>query len=154
MSKPASGSIFETDFFKAVDLSKMMSDFKIPGINFDSLFAIQRKNVEAMTALNQAAFDNMQTIAHRQAEIVRQACEDAVRITNSIMSASSPQDKVQIQTEASKAAVEKCMNNAREMSEALSRYNTQAMETLSTRMRESMEELRNCVSSSQDRNAA
>jgi phasin family protein len=150
MSKPAPGSIFEIDFFKAMDPSKIMSDFKMPGFNLAPLFTVQRKNVEAMTALNQAAFDNFQAMMTRQAEMVRQSFDDASRIASSMMAAQNPQDKVMMQAEASKAAMEKCMANAREVTEAMSRYNTQAIETVSSRMRESLEELRGVVGENRD----
>ena len=107
-----------------------------------------------MAALSQTAFESFQTVAHRQAEAARQAYEDGMRIMNSFLSAPNPQDRVMIQAEASKTAMEKCMANAREVSEAVSRYNTQAMETMTGRISDSLQELRSIVNNQNNRNAA
>jgi phasin family protein len=133
------------DMTKIMDMSKMMGEFKMPGFNVDVLMSVQRKNIEAMTALNQAAFESMQSIAHRQAELARQTWEDTSNFVNAIMSAPTPEEKVVRQAEASKAAVEKCMANAREIGETVAKCNYQAMETVSNRLSESLEELRGMI---------
>jgi phasin family protein len=147
MSKPAANPFFEADFSKIMDISKMMGEFKMPGFNMDALMAAQRKNIEAMTALNQAAFESMQSIAHRQAELARQTWEDTSNLMNAIMSPPTPEEKVVRQAEASKAAVEKCMANAREIGETVAKCNYQAMETVSNRLSEGIEELRGIIRS-------
>ena len=159
MSKPAPSSIFETDFFKAMDFTKMMDfsktmgDFKWPAagaFNMEPIMAAGRKNIEAFTALNQAVLESYQSLAQRQAELARQAMADASGVMTAIMSAPSPQEKVIKQAEASKAAVEKYLANARDISETVSKVNHQAMETVSSRLSESLNELRGIITSKQE----
>ncbi len=150
MSKPAAGSIFETDFFKVMDMSKMMGDFKMPNmgdfkmpnVSMEPLMSAQRKNIEAFTALNQAAFESFRSLAQRQTELVRQVMEDSAAMVNTMMTSPSPEDKVLRHAEASKAAVDKCLANARDISETFAKCNYQAMETVSNRLKESLDELK------------
>lgn len=149
MSKPAANPFFEADFSKMMDLSKMMGEFKMPQFNFEALMNAQRKNIEAMTAVNQAAFEGIQALARRQAELIRQGLEETSQTMNAVLSSSSPEEKVIRQAEASKAAADKCMANAREIADTLAKCNTQVMETVSTRMSEGLEELRDIIKTNQ-----
>ena len=36
-----------------IDVEKMMRDFKVPGVDFESVMESQRRNMEALAALNQ-----------------------------------------------------------------------------------------------------
>lgn len=145
MSKPAANPFFEADFSKLMDTTKLFGEFKVPGFNFEALAAAQRKNIEAITAVNQAAFESIQTIARRQAELVRQGFEESSSLLNAVMSSPTPEDKVIRQAEASKAAVDKYLANARDIGETISKYNYQAIETVSNRLNEGLEELRDII---------
>lgn len=147
MSKPAANPFFEADFSKMMDMSKMMGEFKMPQFNFEAMMNAQRKNIEAMTAVNQAAFESFQSLARRQAELFRQGIEETTQTMNAVMSSGSPEEKVMRQAEASKAAVDKCIANAREIADTVAKCNTQAMETVSHRMSESLDELRDIMRS-------
>jgi phasin family protein len=155
MSKPVSNPFFEIDFSKfpdfskIADFSKISTDFKTP-FNVEPLLAAQRRNIEAFTAVNQAANESIQALARRQVELLRQGIEDASAHVNSLLtSQASPEEKVIRQAEASKAVVEKCIANAREVAETLNKYNNQALEVVTTRLNESLEELRNVVKARQ-----
>ena len=147
MSKPAANSFFETDFSKYMDVSKMMGEFKMPSVNMEAIMACHRKNMEAFAAVNQATFETIQALTRKQAEWMRQGMEEASSVVNAIMSADTPEEKVLRHAEASKAAVDKCIANAREVAETVARSNNQAMETVSTRMSEGLNEFRDIISS-------
>lgn len=126
-----------------MDMSKMMGEFKMP--NMDALMACHRKNIETWTAINQSAFEAMQTLARRQAEWARQGFEEATSLVNAVMTADTPEEKVMRHAEMSKSAVEKCVANARELAETVTRTNCQAIETVGNRMNQSLDELREIV---------
>ena len=121
-----------------MDVSKFMGEFKIPGFNFEALMnTVQRKNIEAITAVNQAAFESFQSLpSAAKLSWMRQGFEEATSTMNAVHVISrSPEEKVIRQAEASKAvAVEKCIANARDVAEALTQCNNQAMETVSNRL--------------------
>jgi phasin family protein len=151
MSKPVTNPFFGVDFSKfpdfskIADFSKISTDFKTP-FNVEPLLAAQRRNIEAFTAANQAVNEGLQTLARRQVELVRQSIEEAGALVNSLISSpGTPEEKVLRQAEASKAVVEKCIANAREVAETLNKYNAQALEVVTSRLNESLEELRKII---------
>ena len=62
---------FQAEFSKwAGDFGKYFVNGKAPSFDFDAVFALQRKNVEAFTAANQLAFDG---VTRRFAGVLTQA---------------------------------------------------------------------------------
>jgi phasin family protein len=147
MSKPAANGFFEPDFSKFMDMSKMMGEFKMPTMNMEAIMASHRRNMEVCVAVGQAAFETMQAISRRQTEWARQGFEEATSMINAVMSAETPEEKVIRHAEISKAAVDKCIAQAREIAETVARTNSQAMETVSNRMSEGLDEFRDIVRS-------
>lgn len=133
---------FETNFSKYADFSKALGDFKVPTFSYEAFSATMRKNLETVASINQATFETMQSLTRQQAEVVRQGLEEAAALMNSIMSCPTPEEKVVKQAEVSKAAIDKCITNAREIADTISKCNSKALETVSNRMNESIEELR------------
>jgi len=146
MSKPTINPPVDAGF------SMLMEASKAPGFNFEVLMAAQRKNIEAMTAINQVVFEGIQSLIQRQTELVRQGFEEGANLANAIMSCPTPEEKVIRQAEASKIAVEKCVANARDIAETITKCNNQAMETVSTRLSEGLQEFRDIIKN--DRAAA
>lgn len=145
MSKPFTNPFFEADMSKFFDMSKIASDFRFPQIDMEAAFSLQRKNIEAYTALNQAAFESFQAFYRRQADWARQMIEETSQTAQAVMSCPSPEEKVMKQAEAGKAAMEKCLANVRDLTETIAKCNSQALETVSTRMNEGMDELRGII---------
>lgn len=131
--------------FMDMDLTKMMADFKVPGVDVEALLASQRKNIEAVTAANQLAIEGMQAVLRRQAEIMRQTMEEATSMFTEAMSVGAPEDKVAKQADLIKTAFEKTLANMREMAEMVAKSNTEAAEVLSKRVSESLDELKGAV---------
>jgi phasin family protein len=145
MSRPAANGFFEADFSKYMDMSKMMGEFKMPSMNMEAVMTSHRKNLEACAAVAQAACETMQALARRQGEWMRQCSEECTSMMNAIMAAETPEEKVIRHAEISKAAMDKCMANCREIAETVARTNCQAMEAVSNRMSEGLDEFRDLV---------
>jgi phasin family protein len=145
MTKPTTSPVFEADISKLMDPSKVMAGFKVPGLDTNALMQIQRKNIEAMTAVSQAVLENLQSFAQRQAELMRLGFEETTSLIKAVMLAPTMQEKIACQAEASKAAVAKCMATGHDAAETLAKCNSHAMETVSNRMNEGMEELRDLI---------
>ena len=54
-----------------MDISKLMEQFKIPGVDLGAVVEARRKDIEALTQANQQAYQGMQALAQRQAEILK-----------------------------------------------------------------------------------
>lgn len=131
--------------FIDLDVSKLMAEFKIPGVDVDAILASQRKNIEAVTAANQLAIEGFQAVVRRQAEILRQTMEEAGPLVTDLMGVGSPQDKVAKQAEVVKSAFEKALANMKELAEMVAKSNTEAANVISKRVSESLEELKSAT---------
>lgn len=135
--------------FLEFDPSKLMGDLKMPGLDVEAIVASQRKNIEAVTAANQLAFEGLQAVLRRQAELLRTATEEAGSFVNQVMAAGSPEEKAAKQADLVKAAFEKSLSNIRELSELVAKSNTEAAEVLTKRVSESLDEVKAAISKAQ-----
>lgn len=145
MAKP-NNPFGDFDFTKMMDPSKMMSDFKMSGVDMEKVVASQRRNLEALTAANQLAIEGMQAVAKRQAEIFRQVMEELSAAMKSVMAAGSPEDKAARQTELTKEAFKRAIANMRELAEMVAKSQGEAFEVINKRVTDSLDELRDTVS--------
>lgn len=127
-----------------VDMTKMFGNFSAPGVDMQSLMSSQRKNMEALTQANKLALEGMQAVFKRQAEILKQSIEESTAAGRD-MAAGSAQDKMAKQTEIAKAAFEKALSNARELSEIVAKANGEAVELLNKRFAAMLDEFKDAV---------
>jgi phasin family protein len=126
------------------DVTKAMADFKVPDIDVEAVVAYQRKNIEALTQANQLAVEGVQAVFRRQAEIARTAIEEfSSMFRDFLQPAGSPEDKIAKHAEYSKAALEKGLANARELTELATKANTEAFNVINKRVTETLDEVRN-----------
>jgi phasin family protein len=140
MAKQSSGNPF-LEF----DVTKVLGDFKVPGVDVDAILASQRKNIEAVTAANQLAIEGLQAVMRRQAEIVRASVEEAGTYVNQVVAAGSPEEKAAKQAELVKIAFEKSLANIKELAELVAKSNTEAADVLSKRVSESLDEVKAAI---------
>jgi phasin family protein len=125
------------------DMGKIMGDLRAPGVDMESVVAIQRKNMEALTQANQLAIEGAQAVLRYQLEVSRRAMEEFTSLLQGFLSPNgSMEDRVAKQAEVSKQAMEKGLSNARELTELMTKANTEAFNVISKRVAESLEEIR------------
>src|ERR671926_1732737 len=103
--------------FLDFDVTKVMSEFRVPSVDVDAVVASQRKNIEALTQANQLAVEGIQAVARRQVEIARQAVDEFSTVVRDLTSPASPEDRLAKQAEYTKTVLEKALTNARELAE-------------------------------------
>ncbi len=125
------------------DVTKVMGDFRVPGIDLEAAVSSQRKNIEALTQANQLAVEGVQALMRRQVEITRQAMEDfSAMFRDLVQPNGSPEDRFAKQAEYSKHAIEKGLSNAKELTELVTKANTEAFNVINKRVTESLDEIR------------
>ena len=125
------------------DVTKIMGDFRVPGIDLEAAVASQRKNIEALTQANQLAVEGVQALMRRQVEITRKAMEDfSAMFRDFVQPNGSPEDRFAKQAEYSKHAIEKGLSNAKELTELVTKANTEAFNVINKRVTESLDEIR------------
>ncbi len=132
----------QTEQFFDFDVSKYLGDFKVPGVDVETLVANQRKNIEALTQANKLAFEGLQNVVKRQVEILRQAMDEVAQVSKDFSEPGSPQDKAAKQAEYAKDAFERALSNGRELAEMVAKANTEAFDLLNKRFTQSLDEAR------------
>ena len=61
------------DFNPFRDLTKTLEQFKVPGIDMSAFVAERRKDVDALTAANKAAYEALQDLGRAQTEMLTHA---------------------------------------------------------------------------------
>ncbi|HZS85765.1 MAG TPA: phasin family protein [Stellaceae bacterium] len=125
------------------DVTKVMGEFRMPGIDLDAVAAAQRKNLEALTQANQLAVEGVQAVVRRQVEIAREAMDEfSAMFRDFVQTNGSPEDRFAKQAEYSKQALEKGIANARELTELVAKANTEAFNVINKRVSEGFDEVR------------
>ena len=132
----------QTEQFFDFDVSKYLGDFKVPGVDVETIVASQRKNIEALTEANKLAFEGLQNVVKRQVEILRQTIDEVAQVSKDFSEPGTPQDKAAKQAEFAKDAFERALSNARELSEMIAKANSEAFDLLNKRFTQSFDEAR------------
>ncbi len=122
--------------------TQMLKDYKLPGVDVDSIVASQRKNVEALTSANRTVFEGVQAIAKRQAEILQETMNETTKAVDSLSKAGSPGEAAAKQAELAKEAFERALSNMREVAEMASKANEEVASTVNARISATLDEVR------------
>ncbi len=156
MAKSSTTPFFDPEFVKTPDFSQWQAEFtrafadfgklwsngKTANLDINWLIASQRKNIEALTAANQRAFEGVQAIAKAQAEFVREAAEELQKVTKELVASGSTEDKLVKQTSAAKGAFETAVSNVTELADLVQKSNTEAFEVIRKRVVENFDEVK------------
>jgi phasin family protein len=128
--------------FSKFDVQKMLGDFKIPGVDMQSLMSAQEKNIAALKQANQHAAEGLKALAKRQMEMMQQVMQGAASAAQQVAASSGPKEAAAKQAEVAKVAFEQAVANMREMAELVSKSSNQAFEVITQRAAEGLEELK------------
>jgi phasin family protein len=123
-----------SDFFKS------FGDFSVPSVDFNDLFNLTRRNMEACSAANQVMIEGIQAINKRAAEVMQSNIEKCLSMSREMISGTSPEANAKKSSEAAKEAFSSCVNSAREISEMVSKSTFEAFDVINKRTAEALEE--------------
>lgn len=135
----------QTYSFFDMDMSKFMPAFKMPAMDVDAVMASYRRNVEALTAANQCAFEGAGAVARRQAEIARDAIESYTKAFGDLLTEGTPDEKAARQAEIARQSYDRAIANARELGDMMTKTSTEAFGLLNDRIREGFGEMQDIV---------
>jgi phasin family protein len=125
------------------DIAKLIEQFKVPGLDVSRIVETQRKNIEALTQANQAAYEGMQDLAKRQMEILRETVSEwQAAMTDA---ANRESTNAAQRAEAAEKTFGKAFGNMRELAEMAAKAQTQAWEMIQKRFQENLADLRNLL---------
>ena len=124
------------------ELTSKLKDYKLPGIDIDAVVASQRNNVEALANASRAAFEGTQAVAKRQAEILQETMNETAKSFATLGQAGSAPEIAAKQAELAREAFEKAVGNMRELAEMVTKAQQGAIDTMSGRISQSLDELK------------
>ncbi len=125
------------------EFSRMFASMKFPAApNLEALLAVQKRNMDALSAANRIALEGAQTVAKRHMEIMQQTMTELGETMRALSAAEAPQDKAATQADLLKRAYERAVSNTKEMSDLIQRANGEAVDQLNQRFIEAMEEMK------------
>jgi len=127
--------------FLDADFTRGFSDFRLPGLDADSLVNAQRRNVEALTQANQRTLEGLQAVLRRQVEFSQHLAEEATGWVNAVMAEGTPEQRMARQAELLRGQVDEALANLRELGDLAQKTNSETAELLAGRIREGLAEL-------------
>ena len=127
------GAAGETPVF---DFTKLMSQFRLPGVDFAAFADRERKNIEALVKANRIAFEGWQRLVRRQARMLEETMKKVV-------ADAGQEDVKKKRADLAKEGFEKAMANMRELAEMTTQSQKEAFDVIRKRIEENVEEIRN-----------
>jgi phasin family protein len=118
------------------DFAKLMSQFRLPGVDFAALVDRERKNIEALTKANRIAFEGWQRLVRRQAEMLQETMKIVVAEASQV-------DAKKKRADLAKEGFEKALANMRELAEITTQSQKEAFDVVRKRIEENVEDIRN-----------
>jgi len=153
--------------FMQMDMQKLMKDFKFPGFDadamkkalegwkmpggangkmpsfdMDAMMTAHKRNLETLTAANQAIADGVQELAQAQTKIMRDYVESLSTAIKDMVSAGSPEASAQRQAEFAKKTMESAVANMREFAEMTSRSGNKVFEVVNRQVMQNLDTLK------------
>jgi phasin family protein len=123
------------------NLTKMLEQFKLPGIDTKEFMEARRKDIDALAQANRAIYDGMQALAAKQGELLKAAMEDiqsAVKGAASGVGVGDPGKQVEL----ARQAYEKVLDDMKDLAEIARKSQAEAMTKITQRGTEHLDEVR------------
>ena len=127
------------------DFTKMLEQFKVPGIDMTSLIEARRNDLAALTQTNKIAYEGMRDLVRRQVEILRTTMEEAQAAAKEMVKGAPSGALTGQPKEFVGQAVQKALANMRELAEVAVKTQTEAFTIISKRVMQDVEEMKTLV---------
>ena len=131
--------------YDLADFNKIMSEYQVPGVDWQELMASQQKNLQALAKANQVLVEGAQAVMRREVEILQKAMAEVAQASQELMQQGDPQAQASRRLELARASFEAAIENMRELAEVAGRSNREALEVINQRALESFEEIKQSI---------
>jgi phasin family protein len=123
------------------DLTKMLEQFKLPGVDTKEIIDARRKDIDALVKANQAIYDGMQAMANKQGELLKTAMHDIQSAVTAAAGGVGVGDPGK-QGELARKAYEKVLGDMKDLAEIARKSQADAMSKITQRGTEHLEEVK------------
>lgn len=123
------------------DLTRIVDRFKIPGVDFSSLAESGRKDMEALVEANKAAYQGLQALGRKQAEMLTEAMskiQEAARRAAGTPPGTSTGDLA-------RQAYHKTLADMKELADIVRKSQAEALTKVTDRAIEHLQELKKMI---------
>ena len=124
--------------FAHTDPTKAWVNFELPFLPMSALREAHRKNAAALTSASQVVIECLQTLAQRQAQLIKSTIDDYSKVTGDVLAGTAFEESVTNQADISRHVV----GHLRELSDIAVKANVTAIDILNRRITESFDELK------------
>ena len=121
------------------DITQLIGQFKMPGVDMNALVEAGRKDIEALVAANKAAYESMQALARKQTEMLTASFEGMQEAAKGTLGGKGDPAK---QAETVRQAFEKALTDLKELAEMARTSQADALAHITRRGTEHLEELK------------
>ena len=123
------------------DLTKMLEQFKLPGVDTQEVVEARRKDIDALVQANQAVYEGMQALANKQGELLKTAMEDIQSAMKGTASGIGVGDPAK-QGELARKAYEKVLGDMKDLADIARESQADAMAKITQRGTEHLDEVK------------
>lgn len=123
------------------DLTKMLEQFKVPGVDTKEIVEARRKDIDALVQANQAIYDGMQALANKQGELLKKAMQDIQSAMKGAAGGVGVGDPAK-QGELARQAYEKVLGDMKDLAEIARESQADAMAKITQRGTEHLDEVK------------
>jgi len=123
------------------DLSTMLEQFKVPGVDMSSFIEARRKDVEALVEANKAAYEAMQALARTQADMLTRTMQSIQESAKGLPSGAAGVPDAAKLAEGAQKAWQTMLADAKTLAEMAHKSQVDAVASLTGRAKEHMEEV-------------
>ena len=124
------------------DVTKMMEQFKMPGVDMSAIVEARRKDIEALVEANKAAYESMQALGRKQTEMLTQTMQGIQDAAKSAVGGAGVAADPAKQTEVVRKVFEKALADMKEMAEMARHSHADAMSHITQRATQHMQEVK------------
>lgn len=133
-----------------LDLGKLLGSFRLPSVDVGQLIETNRKNMDALIAAQRSVTDGYTSLAKRQVEIFQNTMEMAQGVIKAKREAKKSGEESSgsgggdgpSSTEMAKMAFNMAIQNMKDLAEAASKANGEALALINERMKATLSELK------------
>ena len=123
------------------EFTKMMEQFKLPGIDVAAIMEARRKDFDALAAANQVALQGMQSLGQKQAEILQTTLTQLQSLVQQLTLSGSTTEKSAKAGELVQQALHNTLANMQELAEAGYKAQSDTFAVVTKRAQENIQEL-------------
>ncbi len=123
------------------DITKMLEQFKLPGVDTKEIVEARRKDIDALVQANRAIYEGMQALANKQGELLKKSMEDIQSAMKGAAGGVGVGDPAK-QGELARKAYDKVLGDMKDLAEIARTSHTDAMAKITQRGTEHLDEVK------------